>query len=567
MFPSPHHVQPIVPLVAVSCLLCVVGCSGRIEPTASFEPNLVHALKYQVGQDIPMEQASKDAAWLAQTMFGTPDDPQLPKLVTEDEDLSSIVKMDRLIRASGPAEMEGRGLFRKHCVVCHGVTGNGRGPTAAVQVPYPRDYRMGVFKFKSTPRGVKPTREDLARLIRGGIAGTAMKPIPGLTEEDIQSLVDYVINLSWRGELERTALDDAMFELDLAAGDRILNYEFAEQLEASPDLRNKLAAINEDIDGGELANYEQYLAMDARLNSESGLKAILDQAVQSEDEPADSQLAKDLEAYEIYQDFAKELSEDAELKAKLDQALKQTTAEELLNYERYVESWEIAEGFVEDIGGSWLEAEDEILEVPDPPTGFPLAESHADFVKLSQGDKATELAASVKRGQELFVGKIASCSKCHGEQGLGNGQTADYDDWTKDWTTRVGLKPEDKESLIPLLARGALPPRNAIPRNFAEGIFRGGSTSQDLYRRIMQGIDGTPMPAATFVEGQFEQDDVWHLINFIRSLQRSDGEEALAPRQHRPLSWLRFESAVTTKTWYDSLTLRQIAMTARERNE
>ena len=45
----------------------------------------------------------------------------------------------------------------------------------------------------------------------------------------------------------------------------------------------------------------------------------------------------------------------------------------------------------------------------------------------------------------------------------------------------------------------------------------------------MQGIDGTPMPAATFVEGQFEKDDVWHLINFIRSLQKSDGEEDTIP--------------------------------------
>jgi hypothetical protein len=38
----------------------------------------------------------------------------------------------------------------------------------------------------------------------------------------------------------------------------------------------------------------------------------------------------------------------------------------------------------------------------------------------------------------------------------------------------------------------------------------------------MQGIDGTPMPAATFVEGEFEQDDVWHIINFIRSLQTAE---------------------------------------------
>ncbi len=540
MFTSPKiRPLPISLFVVASGMLCVVGCGDHSQPVVSFEPNLVHALKYQIGQDIPMEQASKDAAWLTQTMFGTPDDPRLPEVITEDEDLAAIVKIDRLMRASGPSEEEGRGLYRKHCVVCHGVSGNGRGPTAAVQVPYPRDYRMGVFKFKSTPRGVKPLREDLAKLIRGGIAGTAMKPIPELTEEDVQSLVDYVIYLSWRGELERTVLDDAMFELDLEAGDRILNYEFAEQLARSPDLRSKLEAINEDVDGDELADYEQYLAMDARLNSDSGLKSRLEQAAQSKAETEDSQLAADLEAYENYQDLAQELSEDAELKANLEMALQQTTAEELINYERYVESWEIAEGFVADIGDAWLDAEDEVLQVPDPPPGFPLAESHADFVQLSQGDKATELAASVKRGQELFVGKVATCSKCHGEQGLGNGQTTDYDDWTKDWTSRVGLKPEDRESLIPLLARGALPPRNAIPRNFAEGIFRGGSTSQDLYRRIMLGIDGTPMPAATFVEGQFEKDDVWHLINFIRSLQQSDGEEPTPPRRHLPPSGSR----------------------------
>ncbi len=228
-----------------------------------------------------MEQASKDAAWLAQTMFGTPDDPQTTQAGNRGRRSFIDRQNGSAERASGPAEMEGRGLFRKHCVVCHGVTGNGRGPTAAVQVPYPRDYRMGVFKFKSTPRDVKPTRDDLAKLIRGGIAGTAMKPIPGLTEEDIQSLVDYVIYLSWRGELERTVLDDAMFELDLEAGDRILNYEFAEQLADSPDLRSKLEAINEEVDGDELAGYEQYLAMDARLNSESGLKSRLEQAAQT----------------------------------------------------------------------------------------------------------------------------------------------------------------------------------------------------------------------------------------------------------------------------------------------
>ncbi len=415
--------------------LCVAGCESRVAPVA-FEPNLVHTMKYQIERDVPMEEASKDSTWVVETMFGTPDDPKLPEAVTEDEELASIVSIDRLVRASGPEDAEGRGLYRKHCVVCHGVTGNGRGSTASVQVPYPRDYRMGVFKFKSTPRGVKPTREDLAKLIRGGISGTAMKPIPGLTEEDVQALVDYVIYLSWRGEHERTQIDMAVLDGIIEDGERIINSDFGKQVLADPEAAKQ----------------------------------------------------------------------DAEL------------------YERFEEDWEYAEEYAVEIGESWLEAEEEVVEVPDPPEGFPLAESYADVLAFRQSDKASEFNASVKRGQELFVGKVATCSKCHGDTGLGNGQTTDYDDWTKDWTTRVGLKPEDRDSLIPLLARGALPPINAIPRNFAEGVFRGGSSSKDLYLRITQGIDGTPMPAATFVEGQFVEDDVWHLINFVRSLQTAEIE-------------------------------------------
>ena len=107
-------------------------------------------------------------------------------------------------------------------------------------------------------------------------------------------------------------------------------------------------------------------------------------------------------------------------------------------------------------------------------------------------------------------------------RGSDYGQNKDYDDWTKDWTTRVGLKPEEMEALIPLMARGALPPKNARPRNFSEGVFRGGESAEDLYRRIYHGIAGSPMPASTFVPGQYEETDIWHLINFIRSLEKSE---------------------------------------------
>src|SRR5262249_47806440 len=52
----------------------------------------------------------------------------------------------------------GYSLYRLHCLHCHGVSGAGDGPTASFLYPRPRDYRKGLFKFTSTPTGVKPTR-------------------------------------------------------------------------------------------------------------------------------------------------------------------------------------------------------------------------------------------------------------------------------------------------------------------------------------------------------------------------------------------------------------------------
>ncbi|MCS7469310.1 cytochrome c [Stieleria sp. ICT_E10.1] len=441
-------------ILSALLLLPLAGCSRQpSEYTAEFEPNLVHAMKYQIKEGIPMEQAMKDASWIVDGMFGTPDEPTLPEAL-QDEDFADLISLDRIKNAAGPIA-EGSGLYRKHCVTCHGVTGNGRGEASAAQDPYPRDYRHGIFKFKSTKRGSKPIREDLARSIRNGIAGTGMVKIPDLKEQDIQALVDYVIYLSIRGELERTLIDDAIFELDLEGGDRIIDRQLGETLAA----------------GGR------------------------------------EQIEKQIEAWEK----AGEPEDDPTA----------ALAERLENFD---ESMEIAVEMLEDIAFDWLDAEEDVVEVPEPPADIPVADNHAEFVKLSEGDQAETLAASIKRGQEIFTGKVASCSKCHGEKGYGDGQNKDYDDWTKDWTTRAGLKPEDTESLIPLMARGAMPPKNALPRNFSEGVFRGGEAAEDLYRRILQGIEGTPMPASTFVPGEYEKDDIWHLINFVRSVRKPEPE-------------------------------------------
>ena len=101
----------------------------------------------------------------SRVLFGTPDEPHVPQLA--DADASLVLDEGLIAMAAGPvgSDEDGnpRGLYREHCAHCHGVNGDGAGPTAAFLNPYPRDYRRGKFKFKSTPVGSKPTHDDLRK--------------------------------------------------------------------------------------------------------------------------------------------------------------------------------------------------------------------------------------------------------------------------------------------------------------------------------------------------------------------------------------------------------------------
>lgn len=99
----------------------------------------------------------------------------------------------------------GSSLYRAQCLHCHGLPGDGRGPSSQWVNPHPRDFRQGIFKFTSTKqdRGVrKPRRDDLLRILRQGIDTTAMPAFNLLTEEQLDQLTSYVIHLSIRGQVE-----------------------------------------------------------------------------------------------------------------------------------------------------------------------------------------------------------------------------------------------------------------------------------------------------------------------------------------------------------------------------
>lgn len=410
------------PRYALLCLaaggLLANGCDQSANRVSQHEPNLLYSHALEISEDLKLEQPTKDAQDLLIEWFGTLNDPKLPPLL--ESDYKDLISLENLKMAAGPppesAEPGATGLYRQQCASCHGESGQGRGPVAASQNPYPREFRHGVFKYKSTSRTGKPLKSDLKGILVEGLADSQMPKFTKLSDKQLDALVDYVIFLSIRGEFERKLLYTAAYDLDLEEG-RLYN---------------------------------------ASLKKSDG---------------ADS---------------------NSDLKEQLEQA------EELLL----------------DIADAWSEAEEKVEE-PEMPS-FPL------FGSETEENKA-QLAESIEKGKKLFVGNDAACAKCHGESAKGDGpQAPDYDDWTKDWTAKIGIEPTNIEELLPLLARGGLKPQPLKPRNIVAGHLRGGREPIDLYRRIRYGIPGATMPAAALSQGEglpgLTNDDLWHLVNYVLSI-------------------------------------------------
>lgn len=96
----------------------------------------------------------------------------------------------------------GREVYLRQCAQCHGATGDGQGQAAKWLNPRPRDYRLGKFKFSSTPFDNKPLKSDLVRTVKTGVPGTSMPAFHLLPAQEIDAVVDYILVLTHRGELE-----------------------------------------------------------------------------------------------------------------------------------------------------------------------------------------------------------------------------------------------------------------------------------------------------------------------------------------------------------------------------
>jgi mono/diheme cytochrome c family protein len=412
---------------AAIALATLVGC---VE--AESEPPKFRLDMTQVSANQLVPQHQQAVADILEAMFGTPNNPfALPE---------TGLDLRKLQMAAGPvwSDKAGakHGLYRRNCAHCHGISGDGVGPTAFILNPYPRDYRPGVYKFKSTFNPMEPTDEDLYHTIMDGVPGTAMPAFSVLPPDEVAALLEYVKYLSMRGQMETAIIGYIVDNIDY---DPVTG-------EATPlDLVNDPAQREE-------------------------IMAIL----------------------------------------------------------------------TDEVAPKWT-ADEQVVVMPEE-------------AAIPGNDRSPEvIAASVKAGRELFYGTKANCVKCHGPTGLGDGQQDDFDIWSKavkkfeDDTASMALSLVEEEKALGELdgeelataekelqakyaelkvrkevAAGLLDPRNAIPRNLRTNMFRGGRRPLDIFRRVHQGIAGTPMPAsgpaAPGAQGTLTEEEMWQIVDYVRSL-------------------------------------------------
>ncbi len=97
----------------------------------------------------------------------------------------------------------GREVYQHRCIGCHGEKGDGNGVAATFLFPRPRDFTVGVFKFRTTPSGSLPTDGDLFRTLTRGVRWTAMPTWHELPDKDRLAVITYIKTFSQRWKDEK----------------------------------------------------------------------------------------------------------------------------------------------------------------------------------------------------------------------------------------------------------------------------------------------------------------------------------------------------------------------------
>jgi DMSO reductase family type II enzyme heme b subunit len=87
-------------------------------------------------------------------------------------------------------------IYRAWCLECHGAEGRGDGPAATHMLPRPRDFVGARYQIRTTASGELPTDDDLMKVMRDGLPGTAMPGWPNLSDQEKRDVVAYIKSFS-----------------------------------------------------------------------------------------------------------------------------------------------------------------------------------------------------------------------------------------------------------------------------------------------------------------------------------------------------------------------------------
>ncbi|MCK5359829.1 MAG: c-type cytochrome, partial [Gammaproteobacteria bacterium] len=95
---------------------------------------------------------------------------QVPRIWDQDKSQVATAIKDQLVKQR--SAMIGGDLYQHRCAACHGEEGLGDGVAAELMYPRPRDFSLGLFKYKTTPGALPPSDEDLFNTIKHGLSAT-----------------------------------------------------------------------------------------------------------------------------------------------------------------------------------------------------------------------------------------------------------------------------------------------------------------------------------------------------------------------------------------------------------
>jgi cytochrome c oxidase cbb3-type subunit 2 len=115
-------------------------------------------------------------------------------LRTTDKIIGNKTVNESQIKTTSDLLSQGKNIYSKYCIACHGADGKGDGPEAYRLNTKPTDFTSGNIKFKSTPYGTKPTIGNIVSTLKLGVRTTAMLPQRQLNGEQMNAVALYVIS-------------------------------------------------------------------------------------------------------------------------------------------------------------------------------------------------------------------------------------------------------------------------------------------------------------------------------------------------------------------------------------